>query len=62
MKRKLLGLRYGRTTRKDGKEKERCCVCIALAFRLRIMGRKVYKDTFEQNEDDEEQSSRRYGH
>lgn len=36
--------------------------CIALAFGLRIMGRKVYKDTSEQNEDDEEQSSRHEGH
>lgn len=62
MKRKSLGLRYGRTMRKDGKERERYGVCIALAFGLRIIGRKVYKDTSEQNEDDEEQSSRHYGH
>lgn len=43
MKRKSLRLRYGRRMRKDGKEKERYGACIALAFGLRIMGRKVYK-------------------
>ena len=45
----------------QGRRKERFGVCIASEFG-RIMGRKVYKDTSEQNENDEEQSSRHEGH